>query len=296
MFKHFLITRFNLSYEVFAQDRNGRKTLSYDWMVDRFALFEKFCLPSVANQSVKNFEWLVFFDNETPSEFKAKIDKYKQDYSFFTPIFVGNPLTQQSLEDSVNFKLSPEDSYLISTRIDNDDAIHKDFLLEIQKLFNYQEDCFINFTYGYQWHVDRSVLIDRRSVSGHFPSRIEKIQNGVKSVFVDHSKIQEIIGAQSMDIDNSEKPMWIEVIHDTNVRNRHRVAIPQFNNSVIENFNLDVKIDQKNSMIMFFKYLKQTPFKKVLYVYLKKFLSKIGFIEQIKRFKLFFTKHLLNRD
>jgi len=53
--KHFLLTRFNLRNEEWITTRDGGAVLTEEWLIQRFELFENYCLPSVMNQKNKNF-------------------------------------------------------------------------------------------------------------------------------------------------------------------------------------------------------------------------------------------------
>ena len=57
LFDHFVLTRF--AEDVFKQ---SRKIKVEEWLNNRIKLFEKFCLPSIMNQTNKNFKWLLFID------------------------------------------------------------------------------------------------------------------------------------------------------------------------------------------------------------------------------------------
>src|SRR5580704_13008609 len=71
-FTHVLLTRFNTAVN-FAP---SAKRLQVDWLTARLALFQQYCLPSVAGQRGAEFEWLVFFDAGSPDWFKEKIAAY----------------------------------------------------------------------------------------------------------------------------------------------------------------------------------------------------------------------------
>lgn len=71
--KHFIATRFNLKIEEWNTAKDGSVVLTEKWLEERFNLFEKYCFPSVANQSIKNFYWLIFFDVSTPDIFKNEL-------------------------------------------------------------------------------------------------------------------------------------------------------------------------------------------------------------------------------
>ena len=83
-FKHFIITRFNLSKR-WDKDKFGNATLDSTWLTDRYRLFEDFCLPSIKGQTSKNFEWWVYFDSETDDFYKNKNDDLNKEFPNFKP-------------------------------------------------------------------------------------------------------------------------------------------------------------------------------------------------------------------
>jgi hypothetical protein len=66
-----------------------------------------------------------------------------------------------------------ETEYLITTKIDNDDALHKDFIKTIQENFNKQKFEFISFPYGYVFHIDKIYLL--KYLENPFVTLVEKI-------------------------------------------------------------------------------------------------------------------------
>ena len=76
MFYHFLITRFNLKNPDWDVTKNNEALLDEKWMDERFELFSNYCLPSVINQTNKNFKWLVFFDTSTSKIYQEKIENF----------------------------------------------------------------------------------------------------------------------------------------------------------------------------------------------------------------------------
>lgn len=147
-FQHFLLTRFNVGLYSGAEsaeltDRSGEQP-SKDpdgWMDHRLKLFEKYCIPSVKNQSNKKFNWLVVFDEKTPSRFKNRIERYSDDcglvplYSGGTcPTFAMNGLEcRERVLKYITNELNENTQYIITTRIDNDDAIHSEFIRSVQE-------------------------------------------------------------------------------------------------------------------------------------------------------------------
>ena len=84
--QHFLLTRFNIL--LWRQDKEGKKVRTTKWLEHRFTLFEKYCLPSIKNQTCQDFEWIVLFDSMTPDSFKERIACYQEDCQQFVPVYV----------------------------------------------------------------------------------------------------------------------------------------------------------------------------------------------------------------
>lgn len=209
-FNHFILTKFNLA-------RKGGVALEPEWLNHRFELFEQFCYPSVVGQTNQNFKWLVFFDSKTPELFKNKIREYSQ-YKNFVPVYAQGFGTISLLyKKTILEHLEDGAEYLITTRLDNDDAIFKDFVQTIQDNFNEQEFEFINFSNGYIWYEHK--INSYRYLANPFATLIEKINDlsvdGIKTAqCVDHSKLASI--AKQL----NTRAAWLQVVHQKNVTNR----------------------------------------------------------------------------
>lgn len=120
--------------------------------------------------------------------------------------------------------------------------------MEVQRLFDKQNDCFIRFINGYIYHDPSGLLLKRKARTlNHFCSRIEAIKKGVETVItIDHTKISELDNVEIIDIDDSGKRLWIEVVHETNISNRFRVLIPEIKRSKLKEFNIEAKWKLKN--------------------------------------------------
>ena len=77
MFKHFLITRYNLYIASWKITKNNVK-INNLWLDHRYELFSKYCYPSVINQSNQNFIWLIFLNSDTQEDYKKKISELVQ--------------------------------------------------------------------------------------------------------------------------------------------------------------------------------------------------------------------------
>ncbi|MDJ0776124.1 MAG: glycosyltransferase [Mastigocoleus sp. MO_167.B18] len=215
-FEHLIITRFNV------RTNYGKANIGIDpgWLSHRFKLFEKFCYPSVKSQSNQNFKWLVFFDSETPEEFKNKILEYSK-WSNFISIYIDCQLTYELNKKNILKNLTDGTKYLITTRLDNDDAVSKEFVQVIQDNFQEQKFEFINLTHGYVWSDFK--LYSFKYSNNPFMSLIEKIDkqdiDGFKTVGCgDHTQLSSMGRIKQI----KTKPAWIQVVHGKNVSNRIR--------------------------------------------------------------------------
>ncbi|HOF39809.1 MAG TPA: glycosyltransferase [Candidatus Hydrogenedentes bacterium] len=210
-FEHFILTRFNV------RERPSDTQLVTDpqWLNHRIILFEQFCFPSVKAQTCANFRWLVFFDEATPDEFKERFQAYHLEFSNFEPIYLTehNPDT---VTQAVRQRLAPDTPFVITTRLDNDDALCRDFIQRVQTEFHHQDAEIINFPFGYIWFKGRLYLY--RDSSNPFTTLIEK--NGDFSTVLArwHTRLSEIAPIRQA----KGKPAWLQVVHGKNRKNRVR--------------------------------------------------------------------------
>lgn len=223
---HFLITRFNLK-KLFSHDKNNQSVQTDDWTRRRFALFERYCLPSVLAQTNKNFKWICLFSNDTSQEYREMIESYQAVVPQFIPQFFDDTQMihfREELLYSIK-RLSTETGCVITTRLDNDDTIHKDFIRNIQEhaVSETKSDVFYTCKFGYQYFEDLNVAIKIPYFNNHFLTRIESDTENLKTVMdIDHFYVEK----SGVDVKNiSDNPMWIEVIHKTNVDNDIKVTL-----------------------------------------------------------------------
>ena len=242
---HFILTRFNLL--LWNKDKEGHKVRSKQWLEHRFALFERYCLPSIKHQTCQDFEWVVLFDSSTPERFKERIAEYQQECKQLIPVYVEpergrffSEIFRQEVEKRLISKQNnnyqelensrigitskrTEDSKLrvLTTYLDNDDALNVRFVEDIQqRAATLSDETFINFTVGYQFYTDYKYLMRIHYPRNHFMSVVE---NGnpatVKTIYGygSHYYIEKIEGVKIENVKNL--PMWCEVIHEKNMGN-----------------------------------------------------------------------------
>lgn len=218
--QHFFLTRFNIL--IWRQDKEGQNVRTTKWLEHRFSIFERYCLPSIKNQTCKDFEWIVLFDSHTPDVFKEKIAAYQNECSQLIPVFVepakGRYFAEIFREEIVR-RLAAD--RVITTYLDNDDALSIRFVEDIQKrAVSVSYGTFINYDDGYQYYADDKFLLRVNYPTNHFVSVVEKGDSAtLKGVFGygSHAAIKKIPGVNIECVKNLR--MWCEVVHERNVMN-----------------------------------------------------------------------------
>jgi hypothetical protein len=211
-FAHVVLTRFNTRHAWIG----AAPGLDPGWLQRRLELFEAFCLPSLAAQRAP-FTWLVFFDSETPEELRPRIAAYRETVPSFVPVFVEGELTDERIAGFVAERLAPERArheYLITTRLDTDDAIATDFLARVQRAFRPRELEFLNFPLGYQWADGRFYY--HLDPSNPFLSLVERLgeEDGRTIYCAPHDRLGRRVRQLAA------PPVWLQVVHGENLRNR----------------------------------------------------------------------------
>ncbi|RZJ60313.1 MAG: hypothetical protein EOO45_24580 [Flavobacterium sp.] len=188
MFNHYLITRFNLKNPKWDVTKNNETLLTDEWLEHRLWLFENFCFPSVAAQTNTNFTWLLYFDATTPESYKARIENIIQGKSNIRLFFIdGMPAFVPEIKKLITAEASSQ-PYLITSRIDNDDCIHKNFINEVQQKFSSQEYMAIDVIKGYSLQIKPVIMLGKKEhIFNPFISLIEKNDDPKTVWFNDHN-------------------------------------------------------------------------------------------------------------
>ena len=156
----------------------------------------------------------------------------------FVPCFIDQPLSRDYFagikEDLLGEHIGSAD-YLITSWLDNDDALGREFVASVQNLFAGQSGEFINFLHGYVFDSVHHKLYRRRFRANPFISLIEA-RKDFKTVWsASHLKAAESGTVRQV----KTKPMWLQVVHGQNVRNRigKKIRVPL--SSLAENFTLN---------------------------------------------------------
>jgi len=208
-FQHFLITRFNV--RVRFNKRNG---INPEWISHRWPFFSKYCVPSIRSQTAKGrFTWLVIFAEETPEEWKQKIREVSK--GVFEPIWTPGGFGTRLAGELVRERLDKDTKYVITSRLDSDDIISKDYVARIQTLFNDQRRMFINFKHGIA-KVVKGRTTEYRALQhprSAFLSLIENVNDKFTTVYCgDHGQVTRKKNVKHI----RGHYGWIQVLHGRN--------------------------------------------------------------------------------
>lgn len=237
---HYLITRFNLKNPNWVNENNEYYVLTQEWLDERFAIFETYCLPSVKNQSNQNFKWLVFFDVDTPQPYLQKVNSIAEHYPNFTPIYIdGFKELGNALQHYIEASQPDPKAYVITSRLDNDDTIHKDFIKTIQNLYVPKAKTVIDLRLGYQVIVLNDTQTEIR--------RYQLPYNPFLSVISNMADFDNIM-TQKHDywktfpntIINDTDYLWIQVIHQSNKLNRNLKILKKVKAIQTNDFGIEI--------------------------------------------------------
>ncbi len=206
-FRHVILTRFNIRVEQAAPADSS-------WLDHRFALFERFCLPSVQAQKCQNFTWVLFCDPDIPAKYHDRIAAYAQ-WPNLRPIFFRHVFDKDMVRATVA-AMAIDCTHLITSRLDNDDAICRTFIESVQTRFSGQDFEFLNFTNGYILDAEEGTIWSGQHSSNAFISLVERADNYSTVYCANHMELN-LWGP----IHQIENPVgWLQVVHRKNLLNR----------------------------------------------------------------------------
>lgn len=280
MFNHLLVTRFNLRNPEWDVTKNNEKLLTNDWMEERMWFFENFCFPTILAQTNQNFEWLLYFDITTPEKFKTRISELIQNQLNFKVFYIdGMPQFYDELKKYIS-AIPNKNPYLITSRIDNDDSVHKDFINEIQLQFKQQDYLVLDIIKGYSLQIRPTVMLGKKEhIFNPFMSLIEKNDDPKTIWYYHHNMWKKETRIKQV----NHKRLWIAVIHEKNKVNNFNgydnvkwnklksdFVLSEEANVLIKNellpHNKWLKLSWKNKIIVKYKVISKS-FKKFFGVY-----------------------------
>ncbi|RZJ36241.1 MAG: hypothetical protein EOO51_02490 [Flavobacterium sp.] len=213
MFRHYLITRFNLRNPKWDVTKNNETLLNDEWMEHRMWLFTNFCFPSVVAQTNPDFEWLIYFDSTTSEKYRSAIEKLTSGHNNIRIFYIdGMPSFYPAIKSLISEEAS-DSQFLITSRIDNDDCIHRNFIEEVQSVFKSQEYQAIDVIKGYSLQVGPRVMLGKKEhIFNPFISLIERNSDPKTVWFSDHNMWKKETRITRI----TNKRLWLSIIHEKN--------------------------------------------------------------------------------
>lgn len=209
--KHFLIIPFNA----------GCKDAG--WLERRMTLFRNFTMPSIKAQTNQNFTTVVLIDPDTPEDIVLELETELDAIMYFTESWWA--VDRGDLVEDVNkefseffFGLYEDTEWIITSRVDSDDALANNYIEVTQDMFREREE-FIIYPNGVMWIQDTKESFVKLTNSPPFGSLVEPGDVPPKTVFyMSHGHIPRMKPFQR----HGPALMWIHTYHGENLATKPR--------------------------------------------------------------------------
>ncbi|MGG5357913.1 MULTISPECIES: glycosyltransferase [unclassified Enterococcus] len=235
---HYLITKFNIPFIGQTINTDVKQIdvgTDVNYLEYRFSIFEKNTVPSIQKQTNKNFEWLVLFSDQTPDFFRNKIERIQEQVPNLKPLFQSK---EEDFHDVLlRYLQENRNGNVVTTRLDNDDALNIRFVEIIQKNihFNKKAEVLI-FPDGIQYDLNKQVMTNYHFPNNHFSTLFWNEKESVKTILdYNHMEIINLFDTNYLEVN---KPMWLETVHGGNILNRMflKFSILTFDFSILKEF------------------------------------------------------------
>lgn len=253
---HFIITQFNL--RDFPLSDTDRYEDWLKWTRSRKGLFMEYCLPSVLNQYNKEFSWLIFFDTETPLEFSGFIGELESlpliqiCYSDGSADFLANYTSE------IRKRIPKSEKWIMTTRLDNDDSLHKEALSVIRQNFVPKHKYLISLASGYAMNINDKTLSHYYYPMSPFITLVENADLEIRGVFDKiHTKWDQLrlfvfkeIWLETINKKSRKsrfilkEPMWIQTVHGDNISNSFYRGLPVLKKRDLSKFSLHMTTEK----------------------------------------------------
>jgi hypothetical protein len=215
--EHFLVTRFNVRLFTTIpgwKDKARAMRANEAWLRERIKMFERFCLPSVTAQSNKNFRWLIYADEKSPHVLRRHARAWRRTL----PKLEVRWVEKWDRMDLIKLLRASHNPWVATTRLDSDDAIHKNFFETLREHVQPKAAAY-NFLNGYRW-AD-GYVIPTEAPSNPFITLVERTDESMKSVYVcNHRLISRHAPLKLI----QTPPFWISTYHQGSLTRGHKVA------------------------------------------------------------------------
>jgi hypothetical protein len=230
--EHILLTRFNVYYE-------DRGLPSDEWLRERLNLFQQYTLPSVRSQTVPPDKWLILSHEASPQWFKDEIARLLIDVPISSVIWMNEPWDETLVAAMVGEWVPSDAAQLLTTLLDNDDAVARDFIAIIRANCHGQAWEFLNLIKGAQFAGGK--MYHRSDPANPFISLLETLSDGPpRTAFIDwhnrlgrHGPVRQIYA----------HPTWVQIVHGGNMQNAIH-GLRARADTITAHFDVDFEIER----------------------------------------------------
>jgi hypothetical protein len=242
-FQHLIVTRYTLkgwAYEEFSPD----------WLEERMRVFRTYCVPSIAQQDV-DFTWLILCDETTDSDYVDSIRAISKSVPALQVAITSRDRGIWS-RHAVASVLDDDTDLLITTRLDNDDALHAGALRAMQEYIepftrSPLDGLLVRFPRGYRYDEPSGRMFSSYWMDSPFITLFEKLDGDMSKLrnvyFAQHPRIHLEVATHL----EESLPAWLQVIHgraqSTNPEALAGVALTGGNRRSVVSEDTDIEVD-----------------------------------------------------
>jgi hypothetical protein len=146
--RHLVLIRYSIS----LYKRNPEQVAML-WLLHRLRLFRRTVVPTLSHQTCHDFTPVLFCDPQTPADYTQRLKALIEPLGGLIADHSWAFYNRQGLLDALDITPANTD-VLMTTRLDNDDVIHEDFIARAQAMalehLKTREDAFmVDFRRGY---------------------------------------------------------------------------------------------------------------------------------------------------
>lgn len=166
-------------------------------------------------QTNQEFEWQIYFDSDTPSHYLERAQRGIAGRRNIR-LKLCDIYASELIREDLNRELPASVGWLLTTRFDNDDALHRDFVERLHKAIRPGVSELLNFPLGVVLGAGKAYLSHQESNA--FLSLSEPFPNPLTVVLAPHNTMSRHAPVRNLE----GGPGWMQVIHDSNVSNKLR--------------------------------------------------------------------------
>jgi Putative rhamnosyl transferase len=210
--QHFVLTPFYVRR--YFSGSNEPRLASHEWLAERFKLFEDYCLPSVLDQSDRSFDWFIYIDESTPAPYVERLQSITSAHRNVA-IKTCRLWDNRMIADHIMARLAAGTQWLLTTRLDNDDGLHRDFIATLHAEAQEHKE-FLNFPRGIILYSGKCYLY--KHPSNAFLSLVEPVEGFRTVSSIAHERASEVAPVRQL----PKTPGFLQVVHGGNLSNKPR--------------------------------------------------------------------------